>query len=127
MNTFIIVFLITALVSSIIVLVVSSVNIHKLNKDAEALFDNKLWLNFISNIDKFTFVEKFEYNKNGHNWVYKWKYGNYDINVWVKNNRKDVPYASIHTDSGECVLCSFNEKRSEEMARKLLHLLWDVK
>lgn len=114
------------LIIVIIGLVVNIKNVYSRTKYKP--YQDKVWSWFIENADKFTFVEKVEYKPN--EWAYCWRYGHYDINVWIKDRTKPAT-TSVHTDgyyfdgdkisrAGDCVLCGFNHYRSKELARLLM-------
>lgn len=98
-------------------------------------YQDKVWACFVENASKFKFVEKVEFKPN--QWAYCWRYGHYDINVWIKDRTKPAT-TSVHTDgyyfdgdkislAGECVLCGFNYYRSKELARLLMHRYYKEK
>lgn len=68
--------------------------------------DWKAWKYFIKNADKFQIeyvIGKVE--------VYMWE--QYEAVIW------DDDLCSIHTENGECIVCTFNKKLSKQMAAKL--------
>ena len=126
MNIFVIVILGTFILFAVSMIIVSSIQIKKLNYEGKKLLDSTTWMNFIEHINDFEYIRKCEYKTNKI--VHTWYYGNYEINVWIDKETRKIPYTSIHTiNSGDCVLSSFNRVRSKEMARKLIHKLWKEK
>lgn len=126
MSIFDIVILCSLVLFAISMIIVSSIQIKKLDYEAKKLFESTTWMNFIEHINDFTYIRKCEYETNKI--VHTWYYGNYEINVWIDKENREIPFTSIHTiNSGDCVLSSFNRVRSKEMARKLIHNLWKEK
>ena len=102
------------------------------NKD----YQDKVWSWFIEDANKFIYNGWCEFmdGKLAH----KWSYGNYKIIVWLSKDGEGVATSSVHTNeyvfngdtisySNTCVLCSFNEYRSKQLASILLHNLWKNK
>lgn len=117
--------ILSVIVIGLIVCVVLScssfIRAKNLKKEITRIFQKNVWLNFIEHIDKFVYVDIYEFSPNM--FCHEWKYGNYRILVWVDKENRKIPTSSIHTNN-DVVLSSFNQKRSKEMARKLIHKLW---
>lgn len=113
----------TFILFAVSMIIVTSIQIKKLNYEGKKLFDNTIWMNFIEHINDFKYIGKTEYKTNKI--CHSWYYGNYEIIVWIDKETRKIPYTSIHTiNSSDCALSSLNRVRSEEMARKLIHNLW---
>ena len=122
---------------SIIVLIINNKKIKNLyNRAKNKDYQDKVWSWFIEDASKFIYKgwSEFMDGKLAH----KWSYGHYQIIVWLSKDGKGVATSSIHTNgydfngdtishSGACVLCSFNEYRSKQLASILLHNLWKNK
>ena len=122
---------------SIIVLIINNKKIKNLyNRAKNKDYQDKVWSWFIEDTSKFIYKgwSEFMDGKLAH----KWSYGHYQIIVWLSKDGKGVATSSIHTNgydfngdtilhSGACVLCSFNEYRSKQLASILLHNLWQNK
>lgn len=122
---------------SIIALIINDKKIKNLyNRVKNKDYQDKVWSWFIEDANKFIYKgwSEFMDGKLAH----KWSYGHYKIIVWLSKDGKDVATSSVHTDgydfngdtisySGACVLCSFNEYRSKQLASILLHNLWKNK
>lgn len=122
---------------SIIALIINDKKIKNLyNRVKNKDYQDKVWSWFIEDANKFIYKgwSEFMDGKLAH----KWSYGHYKIIVWLSKDGKDVATSSVHTDgydfnrdtithSGVCVLCSFNEYRSKQLASILLHNLWKNK
>ena len=122
---------------SIIVLIINNKKIKNLyNRAKNKDYQDKVWSWFIEDASKFIYKgwSEFMDGKLAH----KWSYGHYQIIVWLSKDGKGVATSSIHTNgydfngdtishSGTCVLCSFNEYRSKQLASILLHNLWKNK
>lgn len=99
-------------------------------------YKDKVWSWFIEDASKFIYNGWCEY-KDG--WLaHEWSYGHYKIIVWLFKDGKGVATSSVHTDgyyfdgdkistAGHCVLSSFNEYRSKQLASILLRGLWKKK
>ena len=131
MDIFVIVILGVFILFAISMIIVSSIQIKKLNHESEKLFDKTIWKGFIKHINDFKYIGKSEIGKSEYDTnkiCHSWYYGNYEIIVWIDKSTREIPFASIHTiNSGDCVLSSFNRVKSKEMARKLIHNLWKEK
>ena len=122
---------------SIIVLIINNKKMKNLyNRAKNKDYQDKVWSWFIEDASKFIYKgwSEFMDGKLAH----KWSYGHYQIIVWLSKDGKGVATSSIHTNgydfngdtishSGACVLCSFNEYRSKQLASILLHNLWKNK
>lgn len=90
------------------------------NKEIKKLYSCHLWDMFIDNSKKFKFKYVYYYKSNKQ-YIYHWKYGNYDIVVWVDDTETPIPTCSIHTMKSDCVLSNFNKAKSNELAMILLN------
>ncbi len=122
---------------SIITLIIKDKQIKNLcNRIENENYQDKVWSWFIEDANKFIYKGWYEYmdGKLAH----EWSYGHYKIIVWLSKDGKGVATSSVHTNgydfngdtisySGACVLCSFNEYRSKQLASILLHNLWKNK
>ena len=99
-------------------------------------YEDKFWSWFIEDASKFIYKGWFEFQDG--KLVHEWSYGHYKIMVWLPKDGKDAATSSVHTDgyefngdkiieSGACVLSSFNEYRSKQLASILLRGLWEKK
>ena len=99
-------------------------------------YEDKFWSWFIEDASKFIYKGWFEYED--EKLVHEWSYGHYKIMVWLPKDGKDAATSSVHTDgyefngdkiseAGACVLSSFNEYRSKQLASILLRGLWEKK
>ena len=99
-------------------------------------YEDKFWSWFIEDASKFIYKGWFEFQDG--KLVHEWSYGHYKIMVWLPKDGKGVATSSVHTDgyefngdkiieSGACVLSSFNEYRSKQLASILLRGLWGKK
>ena len=99
-------------------------------------YEDKFWSWFIEDADKFIYNGWFEFQDG--KLVHEWSYGHYKIMVWLPKDGKGVATSSVHTDgyefngdkiteAGACVLSSFNEYRSKQLASILLRGLWGKK
>ena len=130
-ETIIFLIVIAVLVFFLIIGLVEILKSNKKVKDWEKqikdLYQTKLWNSFISEAKNMHFLHwsKMNNTQDRVNIVYVFSYGKYCINVWCNTNRLVVPYASVHTNpdttNGDCVLCSFNERKSKDLARILLN------
>ena len=66
----------------------------------------KAWKYFIKNADKFQIEYVIDKDE-----VYIWE--QYKAVIWKSG------LCSIHTENGECIVCTFNKKLSKQMAAKL--------
>ena len=96
-------------------------------------YQDKVWSWLVEDASKFIYKGWFEYSDG--NLIHEWSYGHYKIMVWLPKDGKGVATSSVHTDgyefngdkiseAGACVLCSFNEYRSKQLASILLRGLW---
>ena len=99
-------------------------------------YQDKVWSWLVEDASKFIYKGWFEYSDG--NLIHEWSYGHYKIMVWLPKDGKGVATSSVHTDgyefngdkiseAGACVLCSFNEYRSKQLASILLRGLWEKK
>ena len=99
-------------------------------------YEDNVWSWFIEDASKFIYKGWFEFQDG--KLVHEWSYGHYKIMVWLPKDGKGVATSSVHTDgyefngdkiieSGACVLSSFNEYRSKQLASILLRGLWEKK
>ena len=100
----------------VIMIVVLSFQIKRQKKHIVSLFQNDIWESFIENADKFTYNHNTQYD-NGKT-AYVWHYGGYKIIVWYNSGT-----CSIHS-ANECVLSTFNKKKSHELAKILMMRYW---
>ena len=128
---------IVGIVGCIIALIINDKQMKNLfNRGKNKSYEDKVWSWFIEDASKFIYKgwSEFMDGKLAH----KWSYGHYQIIVWLSKDGKGVATSSIHTNgydfngdtishSGACVLCSFNEYRSKQLASILLHNLWKNK
>ena len=99
-------------------------------------YQDKVWSWFVEDASKFIYKGWFEFQDG--KLVHEWSYGHYKIMVWLPKDGKGVATSSVHTDgyefngdkiteAGACVLSSFNEYRSKQLASILLRGLWEKK
>lgn len=99
-------------------------------------YQDKVWSWFVEDASKFIYKgwNEYEDGKLAH----EWSYGHYKIMVWLSKDGKGVATSSVHTngyefngdkisEAGACVLSSFNEYRSKQLASILLRGLWEKK
>ena len=122
---------------SIIVLIINNKKIKNLyNRAKNKDYQDKVWSWFIEDASKFIYKGWSEYGDG--KLAHEWSYGHYKIMVWLPKDGKGVATSSVHTDgyefngdkiseSGVCVLSSFNEYRSKQLASILLRGLWEKK
>lgn len=135
-ETIFLIVLLGLLIIAFIGLVVCQIKIKNLyDRTKYKPYLDKVWACFVENADKFKFIEKVEFRPN--EWAYSWEYGHYRIEVWIKDRTKPA-ITSVHTDgyyfdgdriskAGESVLCGFNDYRSKELARLLMHRYYKEK
>lgn len=119
---------------TIIALIINDKQIENLcNRLKNESYQDKIWSWFIEDSSKFIYKGWDEYN-NG-NLAHAWTYGHYIIMVWLSKDGKGIATSSIHTQgydfdgdkiirAGACVISSFNEYRSKQLASILLRGLW---
>lgn len=129
---------------STIGLIINDKKIKDLDKQIKELYDrtknkayqDKVWSWFIEDVSKFIYKGWSEYEDG--KLVHEWSYGHYDIIVWLPKNGKGVAKSSVFTNGydfdgvkilniGVCVLSSFNDYRSKQLASILLRGLWKEK
>lgn len=97
-------------------------------------YQDKVWSWFIEDASKFIYKGCYEFQDG--KLVHEWSYGHYKIMVWLPKDGKGVTTSSVHTDgyefdgdkiirAGACVISSFNEYRSKQLASILLRGLWE--
>lgn len=97
-------------------------------------YQDKVWSWFIEDASKFIYKGCYEF-KDGQ-LAHEWFYGKYMIMVWLSKDGKGIATSSIHTQgyefdgdkiirAGACVISSFNEYRSKQLASILLRGLWE--
>lgn len=99
-------------------------------------YQDKVWSWFVEDASKFIYkgCHEFKDGKLAH----EWSYGKYMIMVWLPKDGKGIATSSIHTQgydfdgdkiirAGACVISSFNEYRSKQLASILLRGLWEKK
>lgn len=120
---------------TIIALIINDKQIENLlDRLKNESYQDKVWSWFIEDTSKFIYKGWIEYDdgKLAHTWTY----GHYKIMVWLSKNGKDIATSSIHTQgyefdgdkiirAGACVISSFNEYRSKQLASILLRGLWE--
>ena len=123
--------------STIIALIINDKQIENLlDRLQNESYQDKVWSWFIEDTSKFIYKGWFEYSDG--NLIHEWSYGHYKIMVWLPKDGKGVATSSVHTDgyefngdkiseAGACVLSSFNEYRSKQLASILLRGLWEKK
>ena len=121
----------------VIELIISNRQIKNLtNRLKNESYEDNVWSWFIEDASKFIYNGWFEYSDG--NLIHEWSYGHYKIMVWLSKDGKGVATSSVHTDgyefngdkiseAGACVLSSFNEYRSKQLASILLRGLWEKK
>ena len=121
----------------VIELIINNRQIKNLtNRLKNESYEDKFWSWFIEDASKFIYKGWSEYGDG--KLAHEWSYGHYKIMVWLPKNGKGVATRSVHTDgyefnddkiseSGICVLSSFNEYRSKQLASILLRGLWEKK
>lgn len=121
----------------VIELIINNRQIKNLtNRLKNKSYEDKVWSWFIEDASKFIYKgwNEYEDGKLAH----EWSYGHYKIMVWLPKDGKGVATSSVHTDgyefngdkiseAGACVLSSFNEYRSKQLASILLRGLWEKK
>ena len=106
------------------------------NRIKNESYEDKFWSWFIEDASKFIYKGWHEYEDG--KLIHEWSYGKYKIMVWLPKDGKGVATSSVHTDgyefngdkiteAGACVLSSFNEYRSKQLASILLRGLWEKK
>ena len=122
---------------TIIALIINDKQIENLlDRLKNESYQDKVWSWFIEDTSKFIYNGWDEYN-NG-NLAHVWTYGHYIIMVWLSKDGKGIATSSIHTQgyefdgdkiirAGACVISSFNEYRSKQLASILLRGLWEKK
>ena len=119
---------------TIIALIINDKQIENLcNRIKNESYQDKVWSWFIEDASKFIYIGWDEY-KDGQ-LAHAWTYGHYNIMVWLPKDGKGIATSSIHTQgydfdgdkiikAGACVISSFNEYRSKQLASILLRGLW---
>ena len=122
---------------TIIALIINDKQIENLcNRIKNESYQDKVWSWFIEDASKFIYIGWDEY-KDGQ-LAHAWTYGHYNIMVWLPKDGKGIATSSIHTQgydfdgdkiirAGACVISSFNEYRSKQLASILLRGLWEKK
>lgn len=120
---------------TIIALIINDKQIENLcNRIKNESYQDKVWSWFIEDASKFIYIGWDEY-KDGQ-LAHAWTYGHYNIMVWLPKDGKGIATSSIHTQgydfdgdkiirAGACVISSFNEYRSKQLASILLRGLWE--
>ena len=99
-------------------------------------YQDKFWSWFIEDASKFIYKGWNEYEDG--KLVHEWSYGHYDIIVWLPKDGKGIAKSTVFTNGydfdgdkilkiGVCVLSSFNDYRSKQLASILLRGLWKKK
>ena len=121
----------------VIELIISNRQIKNLtNRLKNESYEDNVWSWFIEDASKFIYKGWSEYGDG--KLAHEWSYGHYKIMVWLPKDGKGVATSSVHTEgyefngdkiseSGVCVLSSFNEYRSKQLASILLRGLWEKK
>ena len=121
----------------IIVLIINDKQMKNLfNREKNKSYEDKVWSWLIEDASKFIYKGWSEYGDG--KLAHEWSYGHYRIMVWLPKDGKDAATSSVHTngyefngdkisESGVCVLSSFNEYRSKQLASILLRGLWEKK
>ena len=121
----------------VIELIINDKQIKNLtNRLKNKSYEDKVWSWFIEDASKFIYKGWFEFQDG--KLVHEWSYGHYKIMVWLPKDGKGVATSSVHTngydfngdkisEAGACVLSSFNEYRSKQLASILLRGLWEKK
>lgn len=120
---------------TIIALIINDKQIEKLlDRLQNESYQDKVWSWFIEDTSKFIYNGWDEF-KDGQ-LAHVWTYGHYIIMVWLSKDGKGIATSSIHTQgyefdgdkiirAGACVISSFNEYRSKQLASILLRGLWE--
>ena len=120
---------------TIIALIINDKQIENLlDRLKNESFQDKVWSWFIEDTSKFIYNGWDEF-KDGQ-LAHVWTYGHYIIMVWLSKDGKGIATSSIHTQgyefdgdkiirAGACVISSFNEYRSKQLASILLRGLWE--
>ena len=120
---------------NIIALIINDKQIENLlDRLKNESYQDKVWSWFIEDASKFIYIGWDEY-KDGQ-LAHAWTYGHYNIMVWLPKDGKGIATSSIHTQgydfdgdkiirAGACVISSFNEYRSKQLASILLRGLWE--
>ncbi len=120
---------------TIIALIINDKQIENLlDRLKNESYQDKVWSWFIEDTSKFIYIGWDEY-KDGQ-LAHAWTYGHYNIMVWLSKDGKGIATSSIHTQgydfdgdkiikAGACVISSFNEYRSKQLASILLRGLWE--
>lgn len=120
---------------TIIALIINDKQIENLlDRLKNESYQDKVWSWFIEDTSKFIYNGWDEY-KDGQ-LAHAWTYGHYNIMVWLSKDGKGIATSSIHTQgydfdgdkiirAGACVISSFNEYRSKQLASILLRGLWE--
>ena len=121
----------------VIELIINNRQIKNLtNRLKNESYEDNVWSWFIEDASKFIYKGWSEYGDG--KLAHEWSYGHYKIMVWLPKDGKGVATSSVHTEgyefngdkiseSGVCVLSSFNEYRSKQLASILLRGLWEKK
>ena len=122
---------------TIIALIINNKQIENLlDRLKNESYQDKVWSWFIEDASKFIYKGWSEYGDG--KLAHEWSYGHYKIMVWLPKDGKGVATSSVHTDgyefngdkiirAGACVISSFNEYRSKQLASILLRGLWKKK
>ena len=122
---------------TIIALIINDKQIENLlDRLKNESYQDKVWSWFIEDTSKFIYKGCYEF-KDGQ-LAHEWSYGKYMIMVWLSKDGKGIATSSIHTQgyefdgdkiirAGACVISSFNEYRSKQLASILLRGLWEKK
>ena len=128
---------VVGIVGCIIALIINDKQMKNLfNREKNKSYEDKVWSWLIEDASKFIYKGWSEYGDG--KLAHEWSYGHYKIMVWLPKDGKGVATSSVHTDgyefngdkiieSGACVLSSFNEYRSKQLASILLRGLWEKK
>ena len=120
---------------TIIALIINDKQIENLlDRLKNESYQDKVWSWFIEDTSKFIYNGWDEF-KDGQ-LAHVWTYGHYIIMVWLSKDGKGIATSSIHTQgyefdgdkiirAGACVISSFNEYRSKQLASILLRGLWE--
>lgn len=120
---------------TIIALIINDKQIENLlDRLKNESYQDKVWSWFIEDTSKFIYKGCYEF-KDGQ-LAHEWSYGKYMIMVWLSKDGKGIATSSIHTQgyefdgdkiirAGACVISSFNEYRSKQLASILLRGLWE--
>ena len=122
---------------TIIALIINDKQIENLcNRIKNESYQDKVWSWFIEDASKVIYKGWSEYGDG--KLAHEWSYGHYKIMVWLPKDGKGVATSSVHTNgyefngdkiirAGACVISSFNEYRSKQLASILLRGLWEKK